>query len=160
MILSAGSQSPRQPLGPLQGAFHTDGNSRFKCSIDLLMLVSESLNRESCPGCRRIRSKIASRGITRICAVTEFNNIYRGWANRTVNLPFGSVCLLLYKGQRAALKSSLWCTSFHGVLHAQYLVNGRLAPPHPARCSRGRGAHGGARIGRGLDQILSLPFKL
>ena len=52
------------------------------------------VNRESCTGCRRIRSRTASRGITRICAVTVFTNIYWRWANRTENLPFGSVGLL------------------------------------------------------------------
>ena len=55
-------------------------------------------NRESCTGCRRIRSMIASRGcnsgITRICTVTEFTNRYWMWANRTENLPFESVGLL------------------------------------------------------------------
>ena len=49
---------------------------------------------ESCTGCRRIRSKLVSRGITRICAVTVLTNIYWRWANRTENLPFGSVGLL------------------------------------------------------------------
>ena len=49
---------------------------------------------ESCTGCRRIRSKSVSRGITRICAVTVFTNIYWRWANRTENLPFGSAGLL------------------------------------------------------------------
>ena len=48
---------------------------------------------ESCTGCRRIRSKSVSRGITRICAVTV-TNIYWRWANRTENLPFGSAGLL------------------------------------------------------------------
>ena len=82
-----------------RGVFRCDGNSRFECSTYLLTLVSESTRRESCTG--RIRSKIASlsRGITRICAVTEFTNTYWRWANRNENLPFGSFGI--YKGPRA-----------------------------------------------------------
>ena len=51
---------------------------------------------ESCTGCRRItgRSKSVSRGITRICVVTVFTNIYWRWVDRTENLPFGSAGLL------------------------------------------------------------------
>ena len=41
-----------------------------------------------------IRSKIVSRGITRMCAVTVFTNMYWRWANRAENLLLGSVGLL------------------------------------------------------------------
>ena len=61
-------------------------------SVVLTCFAGIRVNRESCTGCRRIRSKTC--GITRICAVTVFTNIYWRLANRTENLPFGSVGLL------------------------------------------------------------------
>ena len=101
MILSASSQSPRRPL---RGCFAVLGLLTLAAGIR----VNQDSVQESCTGCRRIRSKTASRGITRICAVTVFTHMYRRWANRTENLPFGSAGLLrIIQGAADRIKMTL-----------------------------------------------------
>ena len=77
-------------------------------------------------GYQRILSKIASRGITWICTVTVFTNIYWRWANHTEKLPFRSVGLLCIKqGAAGPIEIISVAHIHHGNLLAQNLVNGR-----------------------------------
>ena len=110
--------------------FPSIGNSRFECSADFLTLVFESTGRrrESRTGCLRIRSKTASCGITRICAVTVYTNTYIrvGPIDLRIYRLHPSASFGLYKGPRAELKYTL-CRST--ILMTGVLTSGQWGYP-------------------------------